>query len=125
MSPFDPAEDKTETVPVYIQKFDPDRTAKSNALKMRDMNLQRVKELHKHLDDAKVGDALKKVRSKMKSGKALPSTRVISNALNEDNSPPNSNKFSHMVVQFGQFVAHDIDHVPVETTPKGPFLDCS
>uniref|UniRef100_A0AC35TFT8 SprT-like domain-containing protein n=1 Tax=Rhabditophanes sp. KR3021 TaxID=114890 RepID=A0AC35TFT8_9BILA len=287
MSPFDPAEDKAETVPVYIKKFDSDRTAKSNALKIRDMNLQHLKELHKHLDDAKVGNALKKgkqrfmelnriekrstfdgsedsplesiscpnspknsyahmshpkreaillhrqaeivkhatnliyhenfdilnedvpnkdnitkqftrrflaevvdtfhkinfapknmgtkcvkkvfpcdptykyrtpngwcnnlkrphfgiafaplmrllkpaydnkidsVRSKMKSGKALPSTRVISNVLNEDKSPPNSNKFSHMVMQFGQFVAHDIDHVPVETTPKGAFLDCS
>uniref|UniRef100_A0AC35U5Q5 Str_synth domain-containing protein n=1 Tax=Rhabditophanes sp. KR3021 TaxID=114890 RepID=A0AC35U5Q5_9BILA len=58
------------------------------------------------------------------TGKKLPIPRRVSNAISEDDSTAN-NKYSHMVMQFGQFLDHDITHVATETGPNGTNIDCS
>uniref|UniRef100_A0AC35TFV4 CHK domain-containing protein n=1 Tax=Rhabditophanes sp. KR3021 TaxID=114890 RepID=A0AC35TFV4_9BILA len=59
-----------------------------------------------------------------KSGKQLPMPRRISNMLNDD-EPVFQKKYSHLVMQFGQFLDHEITHVATETGPNKTNVDCS
>uniref|UniRef100_A0A0K0E5C7 peroxidase n=1 Tax=Strongyloides stercoralis TaxID=6248 RepID=A0A0K0E5C7_STRER len=58
------------------------------------------------------------------SGKPLPLPRRISNVINNE-MLIFQKTYSHLVMQFGQFLDHDITHVPTETGPNGTNVDCS
>ncbi|ETN68664.1 hypothetical protein NECAME_05509 [Necator americanus] len=34
-------------------------------------------------------------------------------------------KYSHMIMQFGQFLSHDITHAPLDQGPNAEALNCS
>lgn len=58
-------------------------------------------------------------RTKGRNGKPLPSARLISNLVHLEAQPENESesrfhvRFSHMVMQFGQILDHDMTHSPV------------
>ncbi|CAI4228303.1 unnamed protein product [Auanema sp. JU1783] len=58
------------------------------------------------------------------SGRPLPSPRSISNRIHYDVSKPND-EFSLILMQFGQFLDHEITHSPVQPSPSGGNLNCS
>ncbi|PAV56333.1 hypothetical protein WR25_19420 [Diploscapter pachys] len=59
------------------------------------------------------------------SGQDLPSTRLISNLINQGTSEVFDRNANHFHMQFGQFIAHDIIFMPSSTGPNGQALDCS
>ncbi|XGW08547.1 hypothetical protein V3C99_011124 [Haemonchus contortus] len=63
-------------------------------------------------------------RSRTSRGTPLPSPREVSNAVHRD-VPITHPKYSHMIMQFGQFISHDITHAPVDQGPGGETLNCS
>ncbi|KAK6027548.1 hypothetical protein OSTOST_06422 [Ostertagia ostertagi] len=69
-------------------------------------------------------DGIEKPRSTTSRDTPLPNPRVISNIVHRD-FPATHPKYSHMIMQFGQFIGHDITHAPVEQGPAGETLNCS
>ena len=53
----------------------------------------------------------------------LPSTRDVSLAM-IGTSPKPSKDFTALLMSFGQFISHDTDHVPVQTSDSGNGIDC-
>ncbi|CEF70696.1 Peroxidasin-like protein [Strongyloides ratti] len=78
----------------------------------------------KHLLPVAYEDGFSVPRSFGVSGKPLPLPRRITNIMNDD-VPIFQKTYSHMVMQFGQFLDHEITHVPTETGPNGTNVDCS
>ncbi|CAL2034956.1 unnamed protein product [Caenorhabditis brenneri] len=63
-------------------------------------------------------------RSKSTSGARLPSPRAISNVVHHSKKIEHV-KYSHFVMEFGQFIDHDITHSPVDQNSDGTPLNCS
>ena len=57
------------------------------------------------------------------TGRDLPSARLISTRLARDLDNPDSN-YAVMVMPFGQFVDHDLDHAPIIKSSDGQDIDC-
>ncbi|RCN46952.1 heme peroxidase, partial [Ancylostoma caninum] len=63
----------------------------------------------------------------------MPNPRVISNVVHRDvfvehgkvSDASISFQYSHMIMQFGQFLGHDITHAPLSAGPSGEALNCS
>uniref|UniRef100_A0AC35U402 Peroxidasin n=1 Tax=Rhabditophanes sp. KR3021 TaxID=114890 RepID=A0AC35U402_9BILA len=64
-------------------------------------------------------------RIKAINGMNLYSPRIVSNIINEGHPPTDNDGFSHVASLFGQFIAHDITHAPIETNKTGGILVCS
>jgi len=57
------------------------------------------------------------------SGRDLPSARLVSTRLARDLDNPDST-YTVMVMPFGQFVDHDLDHAPIIKSSDGQDIDC-
>ncbi|KPM09895.1 peroxidasin-like protein [Sarcoptes scabiei] len=56
------------------------------------------------------------------SGGPLPNPRVLSSVIHRDLNYPAT--YTHMVMQFGQFIAHDIAFTPSSRTKDGKMIQC-
>ena len=62
-------------------------------------------------------------RSRSLSGNPLPSPRLVSVNIHNDVSAPHV-RYSLMMMQWGQFVDHDITHTPVNRGFADSILEC-
>lgn len=68
-------------------------------------------------------DGISAPRTRSVAGDSLPSPRTISTTIHNDISHPHA-RYTLMVMQFGQFLDHDITFTPVNKGFQNSILDC-
>lgn len=79
--------------------------------------------LHDRLLPPQYEDGISVPRKKGKSGKNLPSPRLISTSMHFDIPSPHS-RYALITMQWGQFLDHDLTLTPQYMGPEGSILDC-
>ncbi|XP_046580898.1 peroxidasin-like [Haliotis rubra] len=70
-------------------------------------------------------DGVSKPRARGRDGSPLPNPRLVSHTLHaSDENVPDSPSMSHIVMQWGQFVDHDITSTPIHTGLNGSIVRC-
>ncbi|GMR45293.1 hypothetical protein PMAYCL1PPCAC_15488, partial [Pristionchus mayeri] len=69
-------------------------------------------------------DGFDSPRTRAKSGRQLPSARRVSNKIHHD-LPVFHTKFTHLLMQYGQILDHDMMHSPVARGAEEKVLNCS
>ncbi|XP_075222518.1 salivary peroxidase/catechol oxidase-like [Lycorma delicatula] len=71
----------------------------------------------------KYGDGVNSPRTKLTNGADLPSARIVSVLFAQDKDLPSSN-YTLMVMQWGQFLDHDLTHTPISKGQSGSGISC-
>ncbi|VDN55344.1 unnamed protein product [Dracunculus medinensis] len=77
-----------------------------------------------HLLPPAYEDGIDVPRSLSVTGVPLPSPRVISNTIHFD-LPIDHSKYTHMIMQFGQILDHELTHSPITPGPDNQPLNCT
>ncbi|XP_065211575.1 peroxidase-like [Planococcus citri] len=71
----------------------------------------------------KYGDGVNSPRTHSDKGVPLPSVRLVSSSLAQDRDTPSDN-YTLLLMQYGQFVDHDITHTPISRGQSGFGISC-
>ena len=105
------------------QPRDKYRTFSGHCNNLANDNFGRSNTVFARMLPAAYDDDVAKPRSKSTTGSKLPSPRTISTAIHDDVPHPHS-RYTLMVMQFGQFLDHDITFTPLNKGFQNSILDC-
>ncbi|RZF43124.1 hypothetical protein LSTR_LSTR001302 [Laodelphax striatellus] len=71
----------------------------------------------------KYQDGVSSPRTRAANGLNLPSARIVSSQLAQDRDDPSAN-YTLMVMQWGQFLDHDLTHTPISKGQSGSGISC-
>uniref|UniRef100_A0A914XL25 Uncharacterized protein n=1 Tax=Plectus sambesii TaxID=2011161 RepID=A0A914XL25_9BILA len=78
---------------------------------------------YRRLLPAAYEDGINEPRQRSVSGRLLPSARKVSASFNRP-PPPTHETYSHMMMQWGQFLDHDFTLTPISHSEEGGPLNC-
>ena len=104
-------------------EFDKFRTISGHCNNLRRPDFGRSNTVFARMLPAAYDDGVSQPRSRSVTGQDLPSPRFISTSIHKDIQHPHS-RYTLMVMQFGQFLDHDITFTPLNKGFQNSILDC-
>jgi len=80
--------------------------------------------VHRRFMPSEYDDGVSKPRSKSKRGSKLPNSRKVSSEIHTHEQIPDA-KYTLMLMQWGQFIDHDLTHTPMTRGFHETVLECS